>query len=86
MSTVRAVENTFDFLVAAGLGKPYSRAFVAGVAAAALAYGMKFPAAGFDEEGNPLPFQPLSSSPEAVLSKHFLVLPVATAAAVFLFT
>ena len=80
------VKGWRDVMVMFGLGKPVSRAFVAGVAAAGLAYTAGFPKAAFDDEGGMRPFALLSPGPDSVYEKHFLVVPVAVATAVYLFT
>ncbi|KAL3919537.1 MAG: hypothetical protein SGPRY_005593 [Prymnesium sp.] len=64
-----------------GLGSPSARAFVAFVASAAALYAVGLPRDAFDESGNIRPFEPLTSGPDGVLAKHFLVLPTAVAAA-----
>ena len=75
-----------DALVVLGLGSPSARAFVAFVASATALYAAGLPRDAFDENGKIRPFEPLTSGPDGVLAKHFLVLPTAVAAAVGLFT
>lgn len=80
------VQDWRDVMVMFGLGSPVSRAFVAGVGATALLYATGYPAAAFNEEGGIKPLSLLSPGPDGVGAKHFLVLPVAIATGVFLFT
>ena len=75
-----------DALVVLGLGQPTSRAFVAFVASASALYAAGVPKEAYDDSGNIRPFEPLTSGPDGVSTKHFLVLPVAIATAVWLFT
>ena len=84
-SVVETVDDLRGILVKVGLGQPTSRAFVAGTAAAGLAYLAKFPKQAFREDGSMKPLQALSAAPDAT-NTHFLLLPVAAAAVTFLFT
>lgn len=86
MSQVEVVESTRDVLSKIGLGTPTARAFVAGVAVTSVLYLAGCPKAAFDEDGNIRAFAPLSEGPDAVTLKHFLCIPCAVTAAVFLFT
>ena len=86
MSTVvETVQGTRGVLVKLGLGQPSARAFVAGTAAAGLAYIGTFPKAAFREDGSMKPPRLLSPEPDAT-NTHFLLVPLAVAGAVFLFT
>lgn len=80
------VQDWRDVMVLVGLGQPLARAFVAGVGTATLLYATGTPSAGFRDDGSIKPFSLLSPGPDSVGSKHFLVLPVAIAGAVYLFT
>ena len=80
------VQDWRDVMVMFGLGQPSSRAFVAGVGAATLAYVASFPAEAFREDGSLAPSALLSPGPDSVGSKHFLVIPAVVAGAVYLFT
>lgn len=75
-----------EAMCALGLGKPYSRAFVAGTAATLHLYAAGFPKQAFREDGSMRPFAPLTPGPDGVTTKHFLVLPLSVALAVYLFT
>ena len=80
------VQDWRDMAVLMGLGTPAARAFVAGVAATTVLYVANYPSDAFRDDGSMRPFGPLSPGPDGVTSKHFLVLPVAIAAAAFFFT
>jgi len=80
------VQDWRDIAVVMGLGAPASRAFVAGVAATTLLYAAGYPKESFNEDGSMRPFAPITPGPYGVTSKHFLVIPVVVAGAVFLFT
>tara|TARA_B110001450_G_scaffold79668_1_gene75548 strand:- start:434 stop:691 length:258 start_codon:yes stop_codon:yes gene_type:complete len=85
METTPNITDTRGIMVYAGLASPAARAFVAGTIAGIGCYALGMPRAAFDDEGRMRPLSLVSASPEATL-QHFLVVPVATAAAVFLFT
>ena len=80
------VQDWRDVMVMFGLGQPAARAFVAGVGATALLYATGYPGEAFREDGGIKPLSLLSPGPDSVGAKHFLVLPVAIAGAVYLFT
>ena len=85
MSTFESVTDVRGILVKLGLGQPTSRAFVAGVCAAGLAFVAKYPSESFREDGSIKPLKWLSPSPDAT-NTHFLLVPVAAAGAVCLFS
>ncbi len=73
-------------LVSLGLGKPISRAFVAGTVATSVLYASGYPKDAFRDDGSMRPFALLSPGPDGVTGKHFLVLPLGISLAVYLFT
>jgi hypothetical protein len=79
------IEGTRGILVKIGLGQPVSRAFVAGTAVGLLAYALKVPQMSFDDDGEMRPLKGLSNAPTASYT-HFLGVPLAAAAAFYLFT
>ena len=85
MSTFEAVTDLRGILVRLGLGRPASRAFVAGTLAAGVAYVAKYPAEAFRDDGSMKPLKYLSPTPDAT-NTHFLLVPVVAASAVYLFT
>lgn len=85
MSTFESVTDVRGILVKLGLGQPMSRAFVAGCAAAGCAFVAKYPSESFRDDGSIKPLKWLSPSPDAT-NTHFLLVPVAAAGAVYLFT
>jgi len=86
MSRMAAKVDPRDVMVSLGLGQPQSRAFCAAVAASSLFYFAGYPKDAFREDGTIRPFAPLTPGPDGVTEKHFLVIPLAVATAVFLFT
>ena len=85
MATFEAVTDARGILVKLGLGQPMSRAFVAGCAAATVAFAVKHPSESFREDGSIKPLKWLSPSPDAT-NTHFLLVPAVAAGAVYLFT
>ena len=75
-----------DALVALGLGRPVARSFVAAVAVAGGMYIVGKPNDAFTDDGAIRPFAPLTPGPDGVTFKHFLVVPLVAATAVYLFT
>ena len=76
---VTKVESLRDILVTVGLGSPVRRAAAVLGISLALAYVARLPTAAFAEDGSVRPLQ------EATY-QHFLVVPVALAAATFVFS
>ena len=85
MAEIETVEGVRGLLVKMGLAQPVSRAFVAGTLAAGLVYLSGYPKEAFREDGSIKPLKYLSPEPDATHA-HFLLVPVATAVAVGLFT
>ena len=79
------VTDMHGIMVKLGLGQPISRAFVAGVVVAGVSYLAKYPKASFREDGSMKPLSFLSAEPDATTT-HFLLVPVVSAGAVYLFT
>jgi len=79
------IEGTRGVAVYTGLGHPFARAFVAGALVGTVAYAAGVPTSCFDDEGCLRPFKAVSSSPHASYT-HFLLVPVAAAVVVGLFT
>lgn len=84
-STVEQVTDFRGVMVKLGLGQPLARAFTVGVATAGILYVVGKPCASFREDGSMKPFKYLSAEPDATTT-HFLLCPLAAAAAAFLFT
>ena len=72
-------------LVAAGLGQPLARGFVAGTCALGICYIGGMPNTAFREDGTMKPFKPLSMDADAT-NAHFLLVPLTVGLAAFLFT
>jgi hypothetical protein len=83
--TVTTVESVRDILVTVGLGTPLRRAATVLGISLALAYLGRMPDGAWDDEGEMRPFKLISQDPEATYN-HFLVVPVALTAAVYLFS
>ena len=83
--SIEEVTDVRGQLVKLGLGQPTSRAYVGGTVAAGLLYLTSTPKAAFREDGTIRPFKPLSADPDATYT-HFLLGPLAIAAAFYLFT
>ena len=83
--TVTTVEDVRDILVTVGLGTPLRRAALALSVSLGLGYLGSKPSGAWDDEGNMRPFKLISQDPEATYN-HFLVVPVAVTAAVYLFS
>lgn len=79
------IEGARGILVHVGLGTPVARAFVAATAVGIVAYFANQPAFAFDEEGKMRPFKAVSRAPTATYY-HFLGVPLAAAAAAYVFT
>lgn len=80
------IDGYKGIMVYLGLGSPLARAFVVGSGVAAIQYVTKTPGAAFDEDGAIRQWTMMSpKSPEAT-DQHFLILPIAIASAVYLFT
>lgn len=79
------IEGVRGVLVRAGLATPLSRAFVAGTVVGLAAYAVGQPKMCFDEKGEMKPFKMVSSAPTAT-NYHFLAVPIAAAAAAYVFT
>ena len=83
---MREVPSDFrSVMVVLGMGNPASRAFVAGTAAAGVAYLSGYPKQAFRDDGSMKPLKFISPDPDAT-NTHFLLIPAVAAAAVFLFT
>jgi len=85
VSAVEEVNDVRGVLVKMGLGKPQSRAMCGGILAAGVLLLAGRPKAAFREDGSMRPFKPLSAEPDATYT-HFLLGPIAIAAACYLFT
>jgi hypothetical protein len=85
METQDVIEGWRGVMVAAGLGSPFSRALTAGIAAGTLAYAVKYPTCAFKADGSMRPYYRLSASQDAT-NRHFLLMPLTVAGAVYLFT
>ena len=85
MSVVKVADDLRGMLVQMGLGQPSSRAFVVGSIVGAGAFLAGFPAAAFREDGSMKPAKLVSHEPDAT-NTHFLLVPLAAAAAAYLFT
>jgi len=84
MPELPEIDGARGILVYYGLGRPVSRAFVAAVVAGGLTHLAK-PNFAYTEEGRMRGFTPLSRDPEST-NAHFLTVPLAVGAAVYLFT
>jgi hypothetical protein len=76
---VTKVESVRDILVTVGLGTSARRAAAVLGVSLALAYAARLPTGAFDEDGKIRP-------PQEATYQHFLVVPVALAAATFVFS
>lgn len=85
MAEFETVDSVRGIMVRLGLGQPLSRAFVAGAVAAGVAYASGYPKEAFRDDGSIKPLKYLSPEPDATHA-HFLLIPLATALAVGLFT
>ena len=85
MSLVYTVNDWKGIMVKVGLAQPSSRAFVIATLATGIAYVARMPQASFREDGSMKAFKLLSPEPDATM-QHFLLVPVAVAAAIFLLT
>ena len=72
-------------LVHMGLGTPFPRAFVAATVVGLGAYAIGWPKVSFDERGEMRPMSIISKDPRST-PYHFLGVPLAAGALVFLFT
>jgi hypothetical protein len=79
------VETVRDILVTVGLGTSMRRATAMLGISLALAYVARKPEGAFAEDGSMRPFKLISQDPEATY-QHFLVVPVAVAAATYVFS
>ena len=85
MSLIKEGNDLRGLLVQMGLGQPSSRAFVVGSIVGTAAFLSGFPAASFREDGSIKPAKLVSHEPDAT-NTHFLLVPLAAAAAAYLFT
>lgn len=85
MTSFESITNWQGVLVKVGLAQPASRAFVASVTVAGVAYLAGLPKASFRADGSMKPLAFLSPDPEATTT-HFLLVPVVAAGVVYLFT
>jgi len=83
--SIEEVTDVRGQLVKMGLAKPINRAVAGGTIAAGILYLTSTPKAAFREDGSMRPFKPLSAEPDATYT-HFLLGPLAVAAALYLFT
>ena len=85
METQPVIEGWRGVAVSVGLGTPFARATCAAVCAGVGCYACKFPRAAFRQDGSMRPHKSLSVAPDAT-SNHFLLMPLALATTVYLFT
>ena len=78
--------SSTDGLDASGLGRPPTRTLAAFAALAGVLYAAGAPKCAFNDEGCIRPLAIIQPGPESVMGKHFLVIPIGVALAVFLFT
>jgi hypothetical protein len=80
---VTSVKTVRDILVTVGLGTPTRRAAAVLGISLGLAYVARKPIGAFTEDGSMRPFKPIAPEHPDATYTHFLVVPVALAAATF---
>lgn len=80
------IEGWRGVMVAAGMGTPAKRAVTAMLATGAVAYAMKYPAAAFRQDGTMRPARITGARAADATDRHFLLMPLAVGALVFVFT
>lgn len=85
METQSVIEGWRGVAVSVGLGTPLARAITAGVITGTISYVAKYPSEAFRRDGSLRPHASLSMAPDAT-GKHFILMPLGVAVAVYLFT
>ena len=83
---VTSVQSVRDILVTVGPGTPMRRAAAVLGISLGLAYVARKPIGAFTEDGSMRPFKPIAPEHPDATYNHLLVVPVALAAATFVFS